>query len=216
MVPDLISWGLPNLCVRWETYLLDILKGLGLSVEREKKAWSLSHLLRWGTELPSLECLEVVGPLGGSKTDCPKLAVDGAANVLDEYDFLLSDLDGADEDEVIRSSKDGLLFLVIHGDNFEKVLSLPLGDEVVPVVQSPRARGLCVPAFSDGDKALFVAHLISKKVFVSGFGEGEQPRATKRRLVHPLKERKLSLSRALGLEGSLGSYWGRPLDEGEC
>jgi len=195
--------------------LLDILKALGLSVEREKRAWAVSLSLRWETKLPSLSCLEVVGPLGGPKTDCPKLAVDGAANVLSEYDFLLSDLDGAREEEVIKASEEGLLFLVIHGDNFERALDLPLGDNVVPVVQSPRARGLCVPAFSDGDKALFVAHLISRRVFVSGFGEGEQPQATKRWLVHPLKERKLSLSRALGLESSLGGHWSWPLDEGE-
>jgi len=194
--------------------LLELLRDLGLDVEREKRAWSVSYALR-SAPLPRAGCVEVVGPFGGPRTECPKLAVDGAANLLSQYDFLLSDLDGAREDEVIRASEEKVLFLVLHGNNFERALRMPLGKNVVYVVQSPRAKGLCLPAFSDGDKALLLAELISERVYVSGFREGEQPRETKGALVHPLKELKLSLSRAYGVEGALGRYGSRPLDEGK-
>ncbi len=193
--------------------MLEVLRFLGLDVRKEKRAWALSYNFRTQVSLPHFKCLEVVGPFAHRRTACPVLAVDGAANLLEDYDILLSDLDGASEEEVIKASRERILLLVIHGDNVDKALRLPLGDKVVPVVQSPKAHGLCVPAFSDGDKAVMIALSIADEVVVSGFGEGEQPRESKRSLVTPLKERKLATSRAY-LEALVGGYWGRTLDEG--
>jgi len=177
--------------------LFEILRSLGLSVEREKRAWEVATLLDRGVQVPRLKCVEVVGP---------KLAVDGAANELEDYDFLLSDGDGARAEELSRASEEKLLFLVVHGDNFEKLIKIPLGNRVIPVVQSPRGNGLCVPAFSDGDKAKLLASMMADEVFVSGL-EAEEG--------NPTKERKFELSKVMGVEGALGGYGRWALDEGE-
>jgi len=186
--------------------LFEILRSLGLSVEREKRAWEVATLLDRGVQVPRLKCVEVVGPFGAPKTGCPKLAVDGAANELEDYDFLLSDGDGARAEELSRASEEKLLFLVVHGDNFEKLIKIPLGNRVIPVVQSPRGNGLCVPAFSDGDKAKLLASMMADEVFVSGL-EAEEG--------NPTKERKFELSKVMGVEGALGGYGRWALDEGE-
>ncbi len=192
----------PFECLVWEGLLSSAYALLGFSLEKDLKALRVALLLDKGARINEYDCLEVVGPKDPEPSySCPIMAVDGAVNLVEDYDLLVSDGDGADEEELVRASEERFLFLHVHGDNFERLSALPLGNNLRVTVQFWYPGLLCVPALSDGHRALVLAKSLAKEVRVTGFGEGEQSPKTKRALIHPIKERKLSVSNALYLLG---------------
>ncbi len=192
----------PFECLKWEGLLSSAYALLGFSLEKDLKALGVALILDKGAEAPKYDCLEVVGPKDPEPSySCPIMAVNGAANLVEDYDILVSDGDGAHEEELIRASKDRFLFLHVHGDNFERLSALPLGNNVRVTVQLWYPGLFCVPALSDGHRALVLARSLAKEVKVTGFGKGEQDPRTKRALIHPVKERKVNVSNALYLLG---------------
>jgi len=194
----------PFNCLKWEGLLSSTYKLFTFDYVKDLKALRDAKLMDKGAELKSFKCLEVVGPKDPKPSfTCPIMAVDGAANLLEDYDVLVSDGDGASEEEIVRASEERLLLLHVHGDNVERLKALPLGNNVRVTVQLWYPGLLCVPAISDGDRALILAKVMAEEVRVTGFGKGHQNPKTKRALIHPIKERKLALSGTLYLLGEL-------------
>lgn len=194
----------PFECLKWESLLSSTYKFFGFSLEKDLKALRVAVLLDKGVKIERYECLEVVGPKDPEPTySCPIMAVDGVANMIDDYEILVSDADGASDEELLRASRERLLFLHVHGDNVERVAPLPLGNRVKVTVQFWYPGLFCVPAISDGDRALILAGLLANEVKVTGFNKGYQDPRTKKTLIHPIKERKLNISSVLSLLGKL-------------
>ena len=194
----------PFNCLKWEGLLSSTYKLFTFDYTKDLKALREAKLIDKGAKLNRYKCLEVVGPKDPEPSfSCPIMAVDGAANLLEDYHVLVSDGDGASEEEMIRASEDRLLLLHVHGDNVERLKAIPFGRNVRVTVQLWYPGLLCVPAISDGDRALILAKVMAEEVFVTGFGKGYQNPKTKRALIHPIKERKLALSHALNLLGEL-------------
>ncbi|UXD22411.1 hypothetical protein IPA_04480 [Ignicoccus pacificus DSM 13166] len=190
-----------GLCQEWGVRCLSILKWIGADIERDRKVASRLQLFE-RKELPNYSCVEVIGPYEPMPTtSCPKMVVDGAIKIIKEVpELLVTDLDGATVEDVVRTvNSGGTVFLHLHGDNyFEALARIPLSlshPKIIITTQHPALRPLCVPAFSDGSRAIVIANIIAKRVYITGFSNNEIIKIPPRKLIHPLKSRKLSYSR---------------------
>ena len=175
---------------------------MGFNLEKDKKAVELLEIVSKPYELPSLKEVVVVGPLA-SEVDETKtiMAVDGSVRLIDKTpEVLVTDLDGADEEDVKEVlKKGGWVFLHVHGDNYEKaieVYSKYATRRLIPTVQLLSKRAFCVPALTDGDRALILAAMLSKSFYIIGFGSNVEDDKIKRNVIYPKKRIKIDLSRA--------------------
>ncbi|ALU12384.1 hypothetical protein EYM_03080 [Ignicoccus islandicus DSM 13165] len=197
-----------KICNDWKIALGDLSKWLSFDLRKDFRAVSELEKIRLTYRIPHFDCLVVIGPQYESTElpkDCSTMVVDSALNVFDGHpDVIVSDMDGVTLERLKEEMMAGsTLFLVAHGDNFEKILQVVkvLEDygNVILVSQllTPSLRIPCIPAFSDGDKAIFIARLISRKVKIFGFDTNYQ--STRSKSVElSTKLRKIALSRAYG------------------
>ncbi len=184
---------------------MNIAKRLGLNV---KKDWKAIEILEQSAReppksFPTFTEVIVVGPnVKSNKVRGGEvIAVDGAVKLLAETPkVLVTDLDGADiKDVETVLMNDGWVFLHVHGDNYENAIRVysyfKWNDKLIPTVQLPSNKALCLPAFSDGDRAILIALELAERVKVVGFDKMYQNPITKKRLIHPFKERKVQISR---------------------
>jgi uncharacterized Rossmann fold enzyme len=192
-----------KMCHDWKARYLELAKWLDFDLRDDLYALSLAEMVSEVLKLPRFECLEVVGPAQPKRrSSCPVMAVDGVVKTLKESTtVLVTDLDGADEHDVEDVLlRGGYVFLHVHGDNYWKALDTYLKfkgtNRIVLTVQYPHSKALCVPALSDGSRALVISALIANEVYVSGFDYSNITKIPKDKLILPHKERKLRLSLA--------------------
>ena len=188
-------------CHEWTLRYSELSKWLGFELQKDVKATSLADLVASQYSFPKFEKVIVVGPLAQKvKMDGTLMAVDGSIRLLERTpEILVTDLDGASETDVERVLKNGgWVFLHIHGDNYEKAIEVYINyksGRVVPTVQLLAQKAFCIPALTDGDRALILARLISRYHEVIGFGKEVDIERVKKNVIYPKKRMKMELSR---------------------
>ncbi|AEM38861.1 protein of unknown function DUF115 [Pyrolobus fumarii 1A] len=134
------------------------------------------------------------------------IAADGATSVLlhmgfDCPDIIVTDLDGPLEDILWCAYRGSLIVVHAHGDNawllHEIVPRTPL---VAGSVQVEPLLGLAMllPGFTDGDRAAWLAHVAgASKIRLVGWCPDAPQHPLSKRLVNPLKRRKLVIAEKL-------------------
>lgn len=198
----------------WEPIYKEILQDFGFSREEdEQAALLLSHLLE-GKISPGLEALKrkvsgkdvlVCGNAPTLAEDLDRLdlgryviiAADGAtAIVMDDGripDVIVTDLDGDVEREVEASEQGSLVVVHAHGDNMNKLLNyVPRLQNVIGSTQAaPLQNVFNFGGFTDGDRAVFVAHEFGAgTIKLAGFFFDDP-------VVMPSKNKKLKWARRL-------------------
>ncbi len=145
-----------RLCTeRWEQIKDLILKNLGLDVRKDRVVYRLG--LR-GFEVPRFKCVDVIGPYNPRPREgCARVVAGSAINLFERVDVLVTDLD-----HHVDLDKARYVYIVIHGDNYEKALTVN-GQYITQ--EGPN----CVPGFSDGEKAIVLASVMSDDVRITGF-----------------------------------------------
>jgi uncharacterized Rossmann fold enzyme len=187
----------------WKPYYLDIVRQLGLDIERDMASTEmLSELLIHPDPLPLLADLQKViqdktvivcgaGPSlldhlqqikdNASYKDATLIAVDGATSAFLELEMsceiIVTDLDG-DHGDIISMVERGALPIVhAHGDNMSVVKEvLPKLKQVLGSTQvEPRSNVYLWGGFTDGDRACYVsAHYNPKQIILAGMDFGDK------------------------------------------
>ncbi len=197
-----------GLCNDWSIALGDLFKWFSIDIKREFAALRVLEAIDLRYEIPRYDCAMVIGPQTPTvetESGCEKILADSAVNgFAGQVDAVVTDLDGAPLDTLRDLLRRGsTIFIVVHGDNFEKAVKaiglLREFGNVVPVTQLPvpSSKFPCIPAFSDGDKAIFIATMIARKVKVVGFDSNYQNPSSKS-VELSKKLRKVLFSRAYG------------------
>ncbi len=141
---------------RWEHVKDLILKSLGLDARKDRVVYKIG--LR-GFEVPTFDCVDVVGPSNPKpRARCAKVVAGSAINLFHDAEVLVTDLD-----HHVDLSKARYVYVAVHGDNYEEALKLR-GVQYI-TQEGPN----CVPGFSDGEKAIVLATVMSKDIRVTGF-----------------------------------------------
>jgi len=133
--------------------------------------------------------------------DCVVVAVEGvSARRLHEAgvepDVVVGDVDWEPESYAFARVR----VVHIHGDNYRRVLSLGWVPEVVTVQSLPPPCHVLIPGFTDGDRAVYLAHYMgAETIFVMGLAGGGKASPAKAAVSRHLINRVKNLRRLMGL-----------------
>ncbi|ASJ09661.1 6-hydroxymethyl-7,8-dihydropterin pyrophosphokinase [Thermococcus siculi] len=181
----------------WKPFYLRIVRGMGYSIEEDRKAAQiLRALLLEGDDYILREELAAVvgrkayvfgaGPslekaLGEFDfSDGTLIAADGATSALLENgfvpDIIVTDLDGRISDLKIANDRGSFMVAHAHGDNIDKLtVYVPLFSRILGTTQTePLDIVYNFGGFTDGDRAAFLAEeLGAREIVLIGFDFGE-------------------------------------------
>lgn len=221
--------------VRMQQSVSRVLADLGFSPGNDYRAAQVAEIAAAGFDVyGALEEMKrlvsgrsaVVVGAGPSCRRCSSIsgdvvvAADGAALCcLDSGirpDIVVTDLDGIDVSGVARLNKLGSYFVVhAHGDNVDRLVRavpyLPRGKTLFSVQVPHFTRVICCIGFTDGDRAVGLAHFLgASRIVLGGFDFGDvigpysKTRSRSGFFATPMKIRKLNWAKYLLRELSYG------------
>ncbi|WP_019176919.1 6-hydroxymethylpterin diphosphokinase MptE-like protein [Methanomassiliicoccus luminyensis] len=203
----------------WEPYYREIVSQLHYSVAEDERAARVLAQAAVGKTLCSPACLaQKIGPevtvcgcgldledaLRSSEPRGTLIAADGATSVLLHQagrvpDIIVTDLDGAVEDQISANAQGAIVIVHAHGDNvpaIERFMPWFTGRVVLTTQARPLPTVRNFGGLTDGDRAVMLArHFGAKRIHLLGFDMSE-PREKKGR-DPAVKKEKLKWARKL-------------------